>query len=109
MVSSNLASVRSGRVGLGTYEPGPVFRVWAHNSILRVARGFSTSDSDSAQKLGSYRVSPGHLRYFCTELGDADIFAPYSAVRAVRVMTRPKWVGACITRHDDQIQPGKSL
>ena len=68
VVSSNLASVRSGRVGLGSYGPGLVFRVWARNSRLRVARTNPSSDSDSTQNFGSYRVFGGEIWYLCAEL-----------------------------------------
>ena len=61
MVSSNLASVRSGRTGLVSYEPGLVIRVWGCNSRLRVARTNLTADSDSTQNFGPYRVSPGQI------------------------------------------------
>ena len=53
VVNSDLASVRSGWVGLESYEPRLVFRVWVRKSILRVARENITSDSDSAQNFGS--------------------------------------------------------
>ena len=68
-VNSNIASVRSGWVGLESYEPRLVFRVWARKSKLRVVWRNMTSDSDSTQNFGSYRVLPGQLCYFCTEFG----------------------------------------
>ena len=60
-VNSNMASVRSGWVGLESYEPRLVFRVWVRKSILRVARGNMTSDSESTQNFGSYSVFLGQL------------------------------------------------
>ena len=48
-------------VGLGSYGPGLVFRVLAGNSRLRVARTNPSSDSDSTQNIGSYRVFGGDI------------------------------------------------
>ena len=64
-----MAWVRSSRTGLESYEDRLVFRVWARKSIMRVARGNMTSDSDYTQKFGSYRALSGQLRYLCTEFG----------------------------------------
>ena len=61
VVNSNMALVWSGRTGLESYEPRLVFRVWVRKSILRVARGNTTSDLESTQSFGSYRVFPGQL------------------------------------------------
>ena len=58
MVSSNLVSVRSGRTGLVSYEPGSV---WGCNSRLRVARTNLTSNSDSTSNFGSYRFFSGQI------------------------------------------------
>ena len=60
-VNSDMASVRSGWVGLESYEPRLIFRVWVRKSILRVARGNMTSDSESTQNFGSYSVFLGQL------------------------------------------------
>ena len=61
VVNSDLASVRSGWVGLESYDSMLVFRVWVRKSILRVGRGNMTSDSDFTQNFGSYKVFPGRL------------------------------------------------
>ena len=49
MVSSNLPSVRSGRVGLVSYPGRTVIRVGARNSTLRVARTDMMPNSDSTE------------------------------------------------------------
>ena len=69
MVSSNLPSVRSGRLGLASYPDRTVNRAWARNSGLRVARTEPMPDSDSTENFGSYRVSPGRIGYLWAELG----------------------------------------
>ena len=74
-MNSNMPSVRSGRLGLVSYGLGLVFRVWARNSRLRVARTNLIADSDSTANLGhigffrvgsDISVSSFGLRYFCT-------------------------------------------
>ena len=52
VVNPNLGSVRSGRLGLESYEPRLIFRVWARKSLLRAAWGNMTSDSNSTQNFG---------------------------------------------------------
>ena len=59
MLSPNLVSVRSGRVGVVRFGALPEIRVWARNSRLRVARTNLIADSDSTENFGSYRVFRG--------------------------------------------------
>ena len=59
MLSPNLVSVRSGRVGVVRFGALPENRVWARNSKLRVARLNVIADSDSTENSGSYKVFCG--------------------------------------------------
>ena len=68
MLSPNLVSVRSGRVGVVRFGALPEIRVWARNSRLRVARTNLIADSDSTENFGSYRVFRGRYWYFYHEL-----------------------------------------
>ena len=63
VVSSDMASVRSGWVGSGwgVSSLRREFRVRASKSRLRVARAIWTSDSDSVQNFGHYRLFPGPI------------------------------------------------
>ena len=59
MLSPNMVSVLSGRVGVVRFGALPEIRVWVRNSRIRVARTNLIADLDSTKNVGSYRVFCG--------------------------------------------------
>ena len=59
-----IGSIWSGLPGIPSWARRPKLPVWASNSRLRVARTNLIVDSESTQKLGSGKASPGPLGYF---------------------------------------------
>ena len=103
-VGSDIGSVRSGWVGLRTYEAKSDINVLDYNSRLRRDSAYPSSYSISTQNVGSIGYLSNLLDFRVSSYGSVSDFRGESPVKPVRICFdllrfKPKLRNRTVTRH----------